>query len=136
MNTEVAFSTFQMNKVLLHMGLEYRDLYASSGSDGSARRGLLYREDSEVFSYFVVKTILLYHYDLFIAWCGKHNTTLINFSARKKNIESFCEFIISLHKKKGFIYHVDLTATHLDAQSSSRTFIMKSARMSAHSYVF
>jgi len=83
-----------------------------------------------------VKTILLYHYDLFIAWCGKHNTTLINFSARKKNIESFCKFIISLHKKKGFIYHVDLTATHLDAQSSSRTFIMKSARMSAHSYVF
>ena len=136
MNTEVAFSTFQMNKVLLHMGLEYRDLYASSGSDGSARRGLLYREDSEVFSYFVVKTILLYHYDLFIAWCGKHNTTLINFSARKKNIESFCKFIISLHKKKGFVDHVDLTATHLDAQPSGRTFVMKSARMSAHSYVF
>ena len=54
LHNEVYFSMFQLNKVLSHNGLSYNDLLANKNTD-------LYRENTNVFSYYVLKTILLYH---------------------------------------------------------------------------
>jgi hypothetical protein len=51
---EVYFSMYQMNKVLSHNGLSYLDLIKNVNTD-------LYRENTNVFSYYVLKTIMLYH---------------------------------------------------------------------------
>jgi predicted Zn-dependent protease with MMP-like domain len=131
MNIEIGFSIFQMNKILDHMGIEYSDLYTQNSTASIKRH--LYKEDSEVFSYFVVKTIIIFHYNLFILWCESHNHSLLNFNASDRNIIEFCKFILSLHKKTGIIGSIDKMNAYMK-NINDNTFIMKTARMTAHDY--
>ena len=134
MSDEVSFSLIQMNKILTHMGLEYKDL--SSKTSSSSIKRLLYKEESEVFSYYIIKTILLYHYNLFIKWCDENNHSLIKFNTRDSNIQNFCSFIISIHNKTGFIESVRKAKKIVDVLNKKNTFISNTARMSAHSFMF
>ena len=54
LQNEIYFSMYQMNKVLSYNGLSYSDLLQNKNTD-------LYREKTNVFAYYVLKTILLYH---------------------------------------------------------------------------
>ena len=56
LQNEIYFSMYQMNKVLNHNGISYEDLVKNKNTD-------LYREASNVFAYYVLKTIMLYHND-------------------------------------------------------------------------
>ena len=102
--SEVLFSLFQMNKILDHMGLEYEDLYENE-ENNIIKRNYLYKEDTNVFAYYIIKTILLYQYDDFFKWCGTNNLNLINFKKTNKNIELFCEFIVNNYENKDFMEH-------------------------------
>ena len=136
MKTETVFSTIQMNKMLSHMGLEYKDLYSKT-RQSKMKRDVLFQEESEVFSYFIVKTILLHHYDQFLVWCGEHNNSLLNFKKNDGNINEFCNLIISLYKNKIFLDNVnEITkiGNHIRDDTGKRAkFITNTARMSAHS---
>lgn len=101
-DNEVVFSLFQMNKILDHMGLDYEDLYKKE-EENRLKRNYLYREDTNVFAYYIVKTVLLYHYDIFLEWCSDKNYNLIDFKKTTKNVELFCEFIKKHYKKRDFL---------------------------------
>ena len=101
-DNELAFSLFQMNKILDHMGLDYEDLYKKE-EENRLKRNYLYREDTNVFAYYIVKTVLLYHYDTFLEWCSEKNYNLIDFKKTTKNVELFCEFIKKHYKKRDFL---------------------------------
>lgn len=133
MSTEIVFSLLQMNKILDHMGVEYNDLYTKTSTSNIKRH--LYKEESEVFSYFIVKTIIMYHYNLFILWCENHNHSLLNFNTSDKNIIEFCKFVLSLYKKSGFLDNVEKMKSNMKSMHSG-TFIMNTARMSVHDYDF
>lgn len=51
---EIYFSMYQMNKILRHNGLTYTDLLLNKNTH-------LYNEESNVFAYYILKTIMLYH---------------------------------------------------------------------------
>ena len=133
MSSEIVFSLLQMNKILDHMGIEYNDLYTKNSTANIKRH--LYKEESEVFSYFIVKTIIMYHYNLFILWCEHHNHSLLNFNTSDKNIIEFCKFVLSLYKKSGFLDNVEKMKSNMKSMRSG-TFIMNTARMSVHDYEF
>ena len=86
------------------MGLEYEDLYENE-ENNIIKRNYLYKEDTNVFAYYIIKTILLYQYDDFFKWCGTNNLNLINFKKTNKNIELFCEFIVNNYENKDFMEH-------------------------------
>ena len=99
-NIERNFSLYQMSKILAQMGLSYDELYGTHEED-KLKRAYLYKESTNTFSYYVVKTIVLFYYNDFITWCQKNNIgSFITFKRTEKNIELFCKFIKDKYNKK------------------------------------
>ena len=49
----------------------------------------LYREDTNVFSYYILTAILLNDYYGFMRWCEKNNIGFIRFNSTEKNLRDF-----------------------------------------------
>jgi hypothetical protein len=75
---ERRYSFFQMVKTLDFMGLQYKNLHAND-LNSKVLRDTMYKEKTNVLSYYVIKTILLYHYPLFLQWCSTNNLSLLQF---------------------------------------------------------
>ena len=91
---EKAFGIFQMVKTLNFMGLEYQDLYSDDIKSKIMRR-TLYKEKSNILSYYVIRVILLNNWQDFLKWCSIHNnsSSLIQFKKTSENMEAYFEFI-------------------------------------------
>jgi hypothetical protein len=76
--TDIKFSLFQVIKVLRFMDLTYIDLV-------NRRNIERYREETNVFSYFVLNLCLMTHYNLFIECCKKNSHNILNFNEEKIN---------------------------------------------------
>ena len=61
---ERTYSFFQLVKTLNFMGLTYKDLYSET-EKSSIMRENLYKEKSNVLSYYIIKTILINNYQLY-----------------------------------------------------------------------
>lgn len=95
---ESAWRIFQMHKTIRFMGLKYSDLYNKSQKAMIARENL-YRENTNIFSYYVVTAIILVNYGNFLEWCSTHNGIGGNMSFHKTeaNTISFARFIVDSH---------------------------------------
>jgi len=102
---EILYSFFQMVKVLDYMGLTYNNLYSGSSTAKSLRE-TLYKENTSVLSYYVIKTILLSNYQQFLKWCDTNNLSLLQFKKTNSNVDKFCDFIVKKHKTKNFTSNV------------------------------
>lgn len=96
MGFEVMFKVFQMHKILSFMGLDYSLLYSDTELARVARE-TMYKEDTNVFAYHVATTILLCNYPSFLEWCCSSNHSPMLFIKTVRNIESFCNFLITKH---------------------------------------
>jgi len=105
-NFERTFKFFQMVKTLDFMGLKYKDLYAS-GSLSVSMRETLYKEESNVLSYYIITTILMNNYQGFLSWCNVNNLSLIQFKKTISNMDSFCKFIEKNYKTRSMIESVN-----------------------------
>ena len=94
-----------MVKVLGYMGLQYENLYKNDEASVLMRRSL-YKEDTNVLAYYVVKTILLYNDTLLIRWCLKENLNLLNFRKSTGSVLSFVEFIKKNHNDTQLLYNI------------------------------
>ena len=73
---EIQFSLIQCVKVLNYMNLNYTDLFTSKGIQR-------YKENTNVFSYHILKTILIFNINDFLLWCKRHNLSLLQFNTKK-----------------------------------------------------
>ena len=74
------------------MGLHYPNLYKTDQLSKSLRK-LLYKDNDNVFSYYIIKLILLYHSDEFMEWCLINNTSMISFDKSPLTYRRFGNFI-------------------------------------------
>ena len=93
MSAEVAFSVFQMNKMLDHMHLNYSLLTERKHEMRQLRR-IAYREQSNVFAYYIAKMAVLIQQVDFLGWCTTHNDNLLQFRNTFENVDLFCDFVI------------------------------------------
>lgn len=93
-NFERIFSLFQCIKILDYMKLSYSDI-TSKNIKIQNKCLSIYREDSNVFAYYILKAIWLFHSDIFLLWFDKHNTFLIYTDKSTKYVKD----ILSLTKK-------------------------------------
>ena len=93
-SVEIKFSAFQCVKVLAFMGLTYDNLVGKTQNDKDLSL-TLYKENTNVFAYYILKLGLLYNYDKFYEWCKTNNTSIIQFKKTPKNLEKFCNFILN-----------------------------------------
>ena len=83
-NAERRFTMFQTAKILTHNGVKYADLMIP---------GNAYRENTEAFCYFVLKSIMMFHCDAFLSWCFKNNNGGIQFAS--KNTKKYAQDLIA-----------------------------------------
>ena len=69
---EQMYALHQTVKILNFVGLEYTDLYKMDDTS-KIKRENLYREDTNVFSYYIITMLLLIHIKDFIYWCDRNN---------------------------------------------------------------
>lgn len=110
MNFESIYSFFQLVKVLDFMNIEYRNLYEKN-SVAQNIRNTLYREDTNVLSYYIITTILIYNYQSFLSWCKTNNTSLLQFKKTNTNLNSFCMYIGKKYKSLKMLNAIDCSKT-------------------------
>lgn len=92
LSLERDFSLFQCAKVLHFYGLSYTDIYDQS-VEARTRRQKRYKETTNVFAYYVLKSILFFHLDKFMIWCENHTKHTFAFQSSAPSIESFCDLL-------------------------------------------
>ena len=131
-NFEREYSLFQLVKTLRFMGLEYKDLYSNS-KQSSILRENLYKEKTNVLSYYIIKAILLYNYQSFLSWCNKNNFVLLEFKKTTGNLTEFCKFIEKHYKKQDILDAIDraqLFLSKIQRKKGNYRYILLNMRMS------
>jgi hypothetical protein len=124
LETEARFSLFQCVKVLDFNNMKYSDLFMES-----KRR--LYREDTHVLSYYIIKSLLLFNKNEFIDWCSQNNKVLLDFNKTSHNVDKFCDLIRSLSTNKDFMLSAQRMEPWFIYNKLSNTLARKTLRMTA-----
>jgi len=119
MELEKTFGVFQMVKVLGYMGLTYKSLY-SKDEQNETLRTTLYREETNILAYYIIKTILMVNADKFLEWCKTNNTSLMQFNKSGNNQNKFCLFIKNHYKSSKFLGLVKCNEEYIGNLINSR----------------
>ena len=128
MHTERIFSLFQSVKVLKHYNLTYTDLYYITGSAKNRKRQ--YTEKTSVFSYYILKSIVLFYYNDFIEWSSVHNRGTIQFKKIQGTILKFVEFIKQKYNLPDYLESVRIMEEWFSNKIDIDEFIQTTLRMS------
>jgi len=96
LSRECIFSIYQSNKILRRAGYQYGELFTVP-----SRGKRFYTENTPAFSYYVIKSLMLWNLDLFIKWCVKYSDTNPPIQFPMANISDFCDFVRELTKTDG-----------------------------------
>ena len=124
---EEYFSFIQCIKVLKFMGLVYKYLYDDSDLSKKARH-YLYKEKTNIFAYYIIKTVFLFNSYYFIMWCKRNNTNMINFDKNKNNLNKLYHFISNNYKEPNFLKRIQKTNDDL--------LLLKSENLKNKKYIF
>jgi len=93
---ERLFSLFQCAKVLHFFGIKYNNLYEKDLTSMKLR-AMKYKEDTNVLSYYIIKSIYMFYVNDFIEWCVENNNyngiVSLNFNKNDENIDRYIQFI-------------------------------------------
>ena len=99
---EKIFSIFQSVKILHYMKLKYSDFFNYKLKNDMKNK---YRENTNVFAYYIITSILLLNSSDFLSWCSQNNgfNSLLNFNKNKNTIYSFFLMIYKYHKQQKYM---------------------------------
>ena len=95
LSMETIFSMIQMKNYLSLHDLTYEDLLK--------KRVVPYKEETNGFCYYVITSILMFHYQPTMNWFVNHNETMLNFSKSNKDLYLFHQYLQSIYNSKDFI---------------------------------
>jgi len=121
-HNDVIFSVFQMTKILNNMGLSYEQIMEEPNT---------YNEYTNVFSYYILKTILLYNVNEFMNWCNMNNLNLFEFRKTNDKIKKLADFIENKYKEKKFLNFIrEIKNKNIDDDD----VLSKTLRMTIHDF--
>jgi len=120
MNNERMFSLFQKTKILNHQKMKYRSLLSKNN----------YKEETPVFSYYILKSIIIFFYDDFIEWCVDNNRGSISFNKTPENIKSLVSFIKTRFENPEYLKSIDEFERWFSTNGHKDTDEMETLRMS------
>ena len=92
------------------MGLRYTNLYKNNDIS-KVLRCLLYKENTDVLSYYIIKAIILYNYEYFLLWCKKNNLNTIAFDKNPNTLKKIGLFIKNKYKNEKFLKDIHIMET-------------------------
>jgi len=110
LNLESVFSLYQCIKILDFMGVNYQVLIDESEHSRNIMR-TFYRENTHVFAYYVLTSILLHSRGDFLSWCMKKNGHGLDMFKVKATQHDFAELIASCYKKHDLLQKIVETET-------------------------
>jgi len=123
---EVAYSCYQMVKVLNYIGINYVSLIEDKLTKNK------YNEKTSVLSYYIITFILMFNANSFLTWCNTNNTDLILFTQTQENIMKFCQFIKTHYKKTDLLYYIfNMEELFGKLNDGNSTFLQKNLRMTS-----
>jgi hypothetical protein len=131
-NFEKTYSLFQLVKTLDFMGLQYKDLYSNT-KESSILRENLYKENTNVLSYYIIKTVLINNYQGFLSWCKTNNLSILNFKKTIGNQKQLCKFIEKNYKTQSLlndIHESHVFLSRIKKKKGNNKFILSNMRMS------
>jgi hypothetical protein len=133
-NFERIYSYFQLVKALDFMGLTYKDLFSQTIKAKMLRENM-YKEKTNVLSYYVIKAVLMNNYQGFLFWCKTNNDSLIQFEKTAKNQMDYCDFIKNNYKSASMMENVAETQSFLNIVKNKNkrlnfNYILSNLRMS------
>lgn len=102
---ESVFSLYQCIKILDFMGVNYQVLISDSEHSKKMMRSF-YRENTNVFAYYVLTSIMLHSYDEFLLWCTKMNGSGLDIFKVKTTQDEFIQLIASCYKKNDLLQKI------------------------------
>ena len=108
-------------------GLTYEDI----ASKNTEKLRTLYREETPVFSYYIVKSILLYSANDFIEWTMIHNRGSINFYKTPYTVRSYIDFITKHSENPQYRTLMDMTEKCIGT-TVYMYYALKTMRMTVH----
>ena len=127
-NFERCYSFFQLIKILDFMGLSYKDLYLNK-LENQLLRETLYKENTNVLAYYVIKTVMMNNYPSFLTWCDKNNLSLIAFKKTIANQQKFCEFIEKNYKSASMLENIDNSELFLEQLKKKKNNAVINSKM-------
>ena len=124
---EINYSFYQLSKILKFMGLKYSDLYGELDHH-KINRDTLYKENTNVLSYYVIKTILINNFQGFLSWCATNNLSLLQFKKTPANELEFCNFIKRNFKSKSTLENMKCAEKLV--QDKRNAYVNNNLRMS------
>jgi len=122
---EKYFGFIQCVKILNHMQLTYEQLL---DTEINKNANILYKENTNVFCYYILKIIFYFFDKDFLLLCYKNNDNIIHFDMTKQNIVRILNFIKSNYNSNELINTVKKMEETVN-NIKSNTFIMKNNRM-------
>ena len=89
---EAQHSLIQMLKILQFHDLNYSTITNKQPSNITICNHL-YSEQTSVFSYYIITSLLINNFDLFIIWCDINNNNIIQFKKTPNNLDKYIELI-------------------------------------------
>lgn len=142
LQVEQQFALFQMIKVLGYMRLSYKMLISTTRKDRTQSMQL-YRENTNVFAYYILRCILICNCEAFVQWCYNNNNNNtaatsnnatpanipIQFNHTQQSVADFAQFIAS-HCNTA---HMLSLVTHISElyRHTMPTFVLHTTRMTA-----
>jgi hypothetical protein len=122
---ERIFSLFQAVKILRHQKIKYQDLLTTSG-------GSRYREKTQAFSYYILRSIFMFSVNDFIEWCAKKNKGTIVFKKTPNNLMSLVDFIKTNHREPVYLQSIEEIERWFSKSRSDKGFEIDTLRMSVY----
>ena len=121
LDIEKIFSLYQVTKILKYMKIDSYEKFIDNSH--------LYEEETNVFAYYILKTILLYHYDEFLLFCQEKNNPKnpILFYKSPGNLNKFFNFILKYYQEKDMMN--DFRAMELISREVKNNELKKTMRM-------
>jgi hypothetical protein len=119
LNDERMFSLFQNANILNHQKMKYRQLQMKNN----------YKEETHVFSYYILKSIMMFFHDDFIRWTIENNGHSIAFKQNPENIKSLVSFIRDRYNNPEYLTAIN-DFEEWFSKSNKKTNEMKTLRMS------
>jgi hypothetical protein len=129
MQHEAIFSIFQCVKILNFMGLDY-NIISNCNETNYIIVKKLYKENTNVFAYYVIVAILIANFNNFILWCIDNNTNLFNFKKEPASVNNFIEFISKNYKNNDLLNAVVSMEKRLEIRTHDDDLLLNTMRMS------
>jgi hypothetical protein len=129
MQHEAVFSIFQCVKILNYMGLDY-NIISNCNDTNYIVVKKLYKENTNVFAYYVIVSILIGNFNNFILWCIDNNTNLFQFKKKPSSVDDFIAFISKNYKNNDLLKMIVSMEKRLETRTHNDELLLNTMRMS------